>query len=310
MILSILNTNIPSDTLGYFQNLNDNIDAIRNIVDVSNSTIANEISAVNTLLVVVSIIWGVFSFGVGIYITLLQNKMVKIKRELYAKEETINEIAKKVEDTDNKIQSDISGLYKQLREEETMTMLRRLEEEPQDISNLSKLLLARPIGNDGYPILKSAYIKLLELEKEKENEQSENDIINNYYNYNCSFLLLFFQHYMYNAILDNDIREDLRIGFDNECKCAFKSDIIKSTKDLCKALSKSDAPFEKEPILVDYLKAINGSNFKNLIELKNIFQEEINSSLLVSAIEKCTSDKVYLEMFDIVDSSISNENNK
>ena len=308
MILSILNTNIPSDTLGYFQNLNDNIDAIRNIVDVSNSTIANEISAVNTLLVVVSIIWGVFSFGVGIYITLLQNKMVKIKRELYAKEETINEIAKKVEDTDNKIQSDISGLYKQLREEETMTMLRRLEEEPQDISNLSKLLLARPIGNDGYPILKSAYIKLLELEKE--NEQSENDIINNYYNYNRSFLLLFFQHYMYNAILDNDIREDLRIGFDNECKCAFKSDIIKSTKDLCKALSKSDAPFEKEPILVDYLKAINGSNFKNLIELKNIFQEEINSSLLVSAIEKCTSDKVYLEMFDIVDSSISNENNK
>ncbi len=303
MILSILNTNISSDTLGYLQNLNDNIDAIRNIVDVSNSTIANEIGAVNTLLVVFSVIIGAVGIGLGVYVTWLRNKVLEISQDISEKEKTINEIAKKVEDTDKKIQSDIGGLYKQLREEETMTMLRRLEEEPQDISNLSKLLLARPIGNDGYPILKSAYTKLLELEKEKENEQSENDIINNYYNYNCSFLLLFFQHYMYNAILDNDIREDLRIGFDNECKCAFKSDIIKSTKDLCKALSKSDAPFEKEPILVDYLKAINGSNFKNLIELKNIFQEEINSSLLVSAIEKCTSDKVYLEMFYAVDNN-------
>ena len=306
MILSLLNTSITLDTLNCLQNLNDNIDAIRNIVDVSNSTIANEISAVNTLLVVVSIILGVFGIGIGIYITWLQNKMVKLKRELYAKEEIINEIAKKVEDTDKKIQSDIGGLYKQLREEETMTMLRRLEEEPQDVGNLYGLLLARHIGNEGYPIMKSAYMKLIEMEK----EQTEEEQLVSISNYNGPFLLLFFQHYMYFALLDNDIHNYLRIGFVEGCKCAFKRDIIKSTKDLCKALSKSDAPFEKEPVLVDYLKAINGSNFKNLIELKNIFQEEINSTLLANAIETCTSDKVYLEMFGIADPAIPNENNK
>ena len=35
-----------------------------------------------------------------------------------------------------------------------------------------------------------------------------------------------------------------------------------------------------------------------------------NKSLLVGAIDKCTSDKVYLEMFGIADPAISNENNK
>ena len=47
------------------------------------------------------------------------------------------------------------------------------------------------------------------------------------------------------------------------------------------------------------------------VELKNIFHEDIkNKSLLVGAIDKCTSDKVYLEMFGIADPAISNENNK
>ena len=36
-----LSTTIPCDTIQYLQNINDNIDAVRHIVDVSNSTIAN-----------------------------------------------------------------------------------------------------------------------------------------------------------------------------------------------------------------------------------------------------------------------------
>ena len=58
MILSLLNINIPLDTLSYLQNLNDNIDGVRNLVDVSNSTIANEISVMNTVLVVFTIVFG------------------------------------------------------------------------------------------------------------------------------------------------------------------------------------------------------------------------------------------------------------
>ena len=53
-------------------------------------------------------------------------------------------------------------------------------------------------------------------------------------------------------------------------------------------------------MLVDYIKAINKSKYKDLIELKNIFQDEIkNQNLLVEAIDKCTTNKVYLSLFGI-----------
>lgn len=218
------------------------------------------------------------------------------------KERLIIELAKQVESTDNKIQSDIRGLYKQLRNEETMALLDRLEEEPQDIGNLIELLYARPIDKDGYSVLKSAYVKLLKNKEENELPESR------FSQYKHSYLMLFFQHFMHEALLDNDIREDLRGQFVSGCAHAYKRDIIKSTKDLCYALSESNIPFEKEPLLADYLKAINKSNYSELIELKNIFQDEIrNSALLANAIERCTKDKVYLSLFGITPPADSNK---
>lgn len=253
MINLFLNCSTSVDTLKYLQNINENIEAVKHVVDISNSTIANEISAVNTLLVTFTIIFGLVGIGLGIYITWLQGKVSIMRDNIENKEHTIITLAQKIEDTDKKIQSDISGLYKQLREEETITLLRRLEEEPQDISNLEGLLLARSINNEeGFPILKSAYMNLLKAE----NDQKDVDLFDD-----CkgSYMILFFQHFLYESLLDDDIREDLRKAFEIGCQCAFKRDILKSTKDLCMLLSESDAPFEKEPMLVDYLKAINQS---------------------------------------------------
>lgn len=282
--------NLSLDTLRHLQNINDNIDAVRRIVDVSNATIANEISAINTMLVAFTIVTGVLGIILGVYLSILQRKVSRMKKDIEDKEAEIIELAKKVENTDNKIQSDIHGLYKRLREEETMTLLERLKEEPEDIKNLSELLLARSIGDEGYPILKSAYLKLLEIGKTPNNLDGDNE----------TYMILFFQHFMSQSLMDNDIREDLRRNFNNACKCAFKRDIINSTKEMCAVLSRSDAPFEKEPVLIDYLKAINDSQYCNLMELKNIFQEEIkNNRLLVNAVEKCTSDNIHLKMFSV-----------
>ena len=67
----ILSTTIPGDTLQYLQSINDNIEAVRRIVDVSNSTIANEISAVNTMLVAFTIVFGIVGVFLGSYILCL-----------------------------------------------------------------------------------------------------------------------------------------------------------------------------------------------------------------------------------------------
>ncbi|MBO4777816.1 MAG: hypothetical protein J5588_04910 [Bacteroidales bacterium] len=292
MVRLLMNSSNPMDTLKYFQTINDKIDAVKYIVDVSNATIANEISAINTMLVAFTIVFGIVGVFIGVYISCLQRKVSKMSDNIENKEHTIVKLAQIVEDTDNKIQSDIEGLYAKLRKEETKALLCRLEEEPLDIGNISELLLARQLDDDGFPILKRAYLKLIE------NEYSENKNSANKHRY----LLLFFQHYLYFAIKDDDMRKDIISDFEYCMKCAFKRDIIKSTKDFCMVLSESDVPFEREQVLVDYLKAINRSEFKGQIELKNIFQDEIkNNSLLANAIEKCTSDKIYLEMFGVKD---------
>lgn len=285
------------DTLNYFRTINEEINAVKHIVDVSNSTIANEISAVNTLLVTFTIVFGIVGIAWGIYITWLQRKVSKMSDNIEKKEQTIVTLAKTIEETDQKIQSDISGLYAKLRKEETFTLLKRLEMEPQDIVNVLRLLLARPLEDDGFPILKNAFLKLLKIiEDTNVDEDVEDDFETTY---KMPFLLLFFQHYLYFSIKDDDLREDIVKGFNHCIDCAFKSDIIKSTEDFCKALTVEGASYNKTSILVDYLKALNQSKFSNLIELKNILQEDTNKDLLVDAIDKCTTDNVYLTLFGI-----------
>lgn len=114
-----------------------------------------------------------------------------------------------------------------------------------------------------------------------------------------SYLLLFFQHYMYQSILDNNIRTEIVKGLNGCMDCAFKSDIIKSTEDFCQALSVDRASFDKSALLVDFLKALNQSKYSGLVELEDIFQERVDKNLLVEAIDKCTTDKVYLGLFGV-----------
>lgn len=285
MVLIHIN-NCVNDTIGYLQNLNDNFETIKNIVDVSNDTISNEISAVNTMLVVFSVIVGIIGIFLSWYISRVEKKVKTMKDSIEETEKSIKDIAHTVEETDIKIQSDISGLYEKLRKEESLALLKRLELEPQDIVHLDRLLFARPLDNEGFPILKSAFLKI------QNSEEEMDDRID-------SYKILFFQHYLGLSILDDDLR-DVIIGFFQTCmNCAYKRDIIKSTEDFCSALSEDSVPFDKIEILALYLKELNDSKHCNLVELKNIFQDKLKKDLLVEAIDKCTSNGHYLSLFGI-----------
>ena len=293
IMLLLLDIGMQEDTTQYLQNINDNVDAVLHIVDVSNSTIANEISAINTMLVAFTIVFGVVGVLLGVYISWLQRKVSKMSDNIAEKEQKIINLANTVEETDRKIHTDIGGLYEDLRKEETMTLLRRLEEEPLDISNLSSLLMTRTLSGEGFVILKKAYIKLKSLGPEIDNDRFLEP------SFRQQYIVIFFQHYLRESVLDEDMRPDIV----KECKysmnCAFKRDIIKSTEDFCMALSDSKVQFDRVLLVVDYLKALNQSKYANFVELKSIFQEKLDPSLLVEAIDKCTTDKEYLGLFGV-----------
>ena len=290
------------DTVVYMQNMSSDWGAVRDLVEISNSSISNQISTLNIFIAGFSLIFVIAGIFLGIYISNLEKKVVAIKDNIGEKERKIIELAKTVEETDHKIQSDISGLYSRLQEEESLALLKRLDEEPQDISNLGSLLLARKLKQEWFPILKSAFLKLLQLGE----VANEGDFV--YPSYKEQYLLLFFQHYMKPSMMDDNIREELCPFFSKGIMSAFKRDIITTTLDLCSALSDNTATFDKGYVLTNFLKALNDSKYSDLAELKNIFENNItNQSLLPNAIEKCTQDSIYLSLFGITPPSMTIE---
>ena len=274
------------------QVLVDNYNSLRELIEVSNSTISNELSSASFHLGALSIIIATVGIFLGVYVTVLYNKIKKIREEVDCNLEKVSNMNEQIKDIDTKIHSNLSGLYSQLREEETRALLERLVQEPLDIHNIDTLLLARNIDESYFDLFKKAYLNLLKTGKENEGGLFRSK-------YKDSYFLLFFQHFCYQTVLDDDLRDDLSVNFKSYIDCAFKRDIIKSTEDMCRALSIDAVPFDREKYLCKYLIALNESKHKDLIELRNILENQIKSKILLpNAIELAEKEGKKLVLFD------------
>lgn len=267
-----------------------------NIMSQSYDAISNQISMVNVIIACFAFLFAIAAIGLSVYVSYKVSSVKKSLKLIESKRKAINETARKAERLNNEIKNDIEGLYKRLREEETLTLLHRIEEEPMDIINIGSLLLARCLDEKGYPILRSAFMKSWALGDE--GKKRFGDVLSVHEN----FAIMFFQHYMKETVLDEEIRTKVFTDLHTCMNAAFKNDMMKSTEGLCVALSEPYVTFDKELILCDYLKSLNKSRYRNLAALKTIFEEKLPADLLRSAIEKCTADKVYLSLFGITKS--------
>lgn len=268
------------------------------IIETSNDSIANQLSAANYLLAFIAIALTIGGAIIGFYIRRKTLEVEAIANMVDEKKKTVDEIAQTTKDLDDQINSNVKELYLKLRKEETNALLDRLVLEPEDISNLIRLLLARDLDEDGFAKLREAYLKFED--EPEEDSDAEMGFIKIGASSREDYILLFFQHYCYQAVKDDLIRPELVKGFAENSNKAFKRDIIKSTIDLCRALSDEASVFNKEEVLTTYLKALNSCKHKNLEELRNILEQNITpQSLLEKAKEQCTKDGVYLSLFGI-----------
>lgn len=273
-------------------------DMLTGIIETSNDSIANQLSAANNLLAFIAIALTIGGAIISFYIRRKKLEVEKMANMVDEKKKTVDAIATTTKELDGQINSNIKELYQKLRKEETNALLDRLVFEPMDIGNLIKLLLARELDEGGYAKVREAYLKL---EDEPEEEPAaEMSFIELDISSSEAYMLIFFQHYCYQAVRDDSIRPELVKYFAVNSRSAFKRDIIKSTIDLCRALTDETSTFNKEEVLTAYLKALNGCKHKNLEELKNIMEQNITPrSLLENAKEQCTKDGVYLSLFGI-----------
>ena len=286
-------------------------DLIYSVVEPANSGVANQLSTITFWLEFIAIVIAVGGGLLGFYISKKRREIERMARTVDEKKVLVEELAgtvdvkkqevealaKTTEDLDKKIHSDITGLYNDLRKEETKTIFQRLVKEPLDIDNLSSLLLAREVDSDNYPLLKQAYLNLPEKIEHSPLKDGylvvQSDSKHNY-------MLQFFQHFFYQSVKDDDIRPIFVEYFKNIFDNAFDSDLIRATEGLCKALTDADSKFDKADVLFEFLKAINISKFRNFATLRKLLEENLNiDGLLQSVIERCTENKIYLSLFGI-----------
>lgn len=287
-------------------------DLMYSVVESANSGVANQLSTITLWFELIAILIAVVGGILGFYISKKQRDVVKMAKTVDekkviveslanivdAKKREIEALAKTAEDLDTKINSDITGLYNNLRKEETRAIFQRLVKEPLDIDNLSSLLLAREVDSDNFPLLKQAYLNMPE---KIEHQPIRDEFLVVQSDTRHNYMLQFFQHFFYQSVEDNEIRLDFVENFKNVFDNAFESDIIRATKDLCKALTDEDSKFDKVYVLMEFLKAVNGSKFKNFALLRKILEDNLREQgLLQNAIERCTADKVFLSLFGVI----------
>lgn len=276
-----------------------NVESLHTLIDTSNGFISNEIASANNYLTVFSISIAVISllltiigFVIGRYINALYKKVQIIEKTVTTKEQGIIKLSQTVQETNDKITNDIEDIYKRLRREELFACIKRLEVEPLDISHCISILLSNDLEESWFENLYQAYQKLIASGK------ADKDISFLRPSYRSNYLIVFFQHYLYKCMLTAGLREDMVSYFEMGCKQAYERDMIKCTKDLCKALNESviSAPTD---ILYKYLLAANKSEFKSLIAIKEILNSDIvDKSILRQVIDRCTREQIYLELFD------------
>ena len=140
--------------------LENQVNNLKDLLSHSNDTIANEIAISDRFLSIASFVFALTALLIGVYITWCSNKMDKMKKSVEQKEQDIIRLKEIVESTNRQIQDDIHGVYERLRLEETNTLIERLRQVPEDISNIINLLLSRDLPETSFSILREAYDKV------------------------------------------------------------------------------------------------------------------------------------------------------
>ncbi|MEJ7740591.1 MAG: hypothetical protein WKF97_24505 [Chitinophagaceae bacterium] len=242
---SILNAKLNTVNIR-IKELEKEIETERNINDKTFNSISTQISAASLTLTIMGIAFTVIAIIVGVYVTYVERKIIKIGEENKGLLNKNERIKKDVEDLNRLIQGDIQGLYEKLKRQETIDLIDRLNKVPKDVSNISTLLLSRELHTEDFDKLRKAYQKL-------------NNVGSSYKD---DYKLLFFQHFLTLTLKDEDLKKEILDYIPTAIRCSFENDILKSTHDFIVAvIDKGLNNFKNE--INKYFVGLSSSEHKN-----------------------------------------------
>ena len=284
--------------------LSEMLDKQTGLIGQEQSAVSNSMSSLNILFVAFSVIIAIIAIIGGIYVNKKREQVEEIKDYVDKKQKDVIELEEKVSkakdyvdekqkdvikleekvskakdsvlEIDNKITSDIDGLYENLRRSETKVLLQRLADVPEDINNLFYSLTSRKLYEEDFRRFLVAYRNL----KNK----------NEYANYFGNYLTLFFQHFCGEAVAQAIVRDELIDNFQILLNNAFEREVEESTKSLILCLNKNQGTFSNEEILTKYLSALTQSKHKECQEpYRIILDTYADKAELRKVIEKLDS---------------------
>jgi hypothetical protein len=218
-----------------------------------NDQLSNQISFAQYLLGALSFLLTLCGVVLALYIN-----------SLYEKIKTMKDF---VEDA----KGNIDKLYERLRREETIALLTRLREVPEDIGNLASLLLSRDLLDEDFPALKEAYLKY-------KKDTSIGAHVESYF-------ILFFQHFSYQVFKDLELKADAVSHLNQSTvRSMFKRDMENLIDGVFKFIK--EFGFEDElhkTVIKNFFYHYSRSKFQSDIKLKAHIRSVITASGVNSA---------------------------
>lgn len=234
-------------------------------VDRANESVSNQIAASSHTMQawgwVLALLGVVFAF----YINYMWQKSKTLKdkttQQLQQTETKLKELQVLYAD----IQKNSQKIYAQLRKEETKMQVERLQEVPEDISNMLNSLLARKLEPADFGGLYKAYTYLIERYMQFSDAKDVAELRTKSHKFSDkeeSYMILFTQHFLTEAIRVPEIREYMQSHFGTLCLCFYRNDAEKCTDDLKIGVSTLDSE-TRINILSAYIIGLSETNFSS-----------------------------------------------
>lgn len=214
-----------------------------------------------------------------------QQRVNVMQREIAKSQDVVENKLQELQNLYLDIQKNSRQIYDSMKREETLSLLHRLEDVPEDVTNLQGLLLVRPLADEDFDVLLKAYHNLI-AQNLKLYNVSEVEELRETSSQFCfkeeTFLLLFAQHFMGRSIEIVELRSLLRNMFDSLFEdYFFINDAEKSTKDFKCGVSSLEVS-QQTDLLADYILAMTNSKYSQFIEWYNILLSDITEEQLTN----------------------------
>lgn len=287
-----------------FDNLEYAVEKQKDIIAQEQTAIDNSLSAANHnisifsyIVAAIGIIIAIGSFAFGAYFSKKTEQILesvdKKRDEIDQLKQEITKIKDEAKGLNDEIKDNVDGLFNRLRRDDTISLLGRLVDVPEDIGNIFKMLLARKLHPSDFNLLLKAYTKLMSENKESAEKKpilgmSQKE----------QYLLLFFQHFCGKSIQSSLLKDDVISHFFTALQCAFKIDVRNSLSSLVETLNNFDINGENESILAEYLVALNKSRHRTYTEPYQLIVDNCNDTInLQSVWNKLVEQNVIIEPF-------------